>query len=241
MTPEFARTILDKVRDDYDTIAADFSATRTALWPDMERFRSFVKAGDHVLDIGCGNGRAYQLFKGMAIEYEGVDLSAKLIEHARQLVRDSLATFRVGSMLMLPYEDKTFDAAIAFASVHHIPSARLRVQALREAWRVLKPGGYLYMTNWDRWKPEFFREHATAFFKKAFLFSQYDFKDVLIPWKGGDSRAMRYYHAFTIGELGKLCTAAGFEVVEQYYTKKGERTTWWKGSNLITICRRVEH
>jgi ubiquinone/menaquinone biosynthesis C-methylase UbiE len=238
MKEEFAKKILEKVIDDYDTIAEDFSATRTRIWPEMERIREFVRGGDRVVDIGCGNGRAYQLFQGMAIEYEGVDVSSGLIAQARSRVRDLLANFRVGSMLALPYDDAGFNAAICIAALHHVPSKKYRIQALREANRVIKPGGILFMTNWDRWKPAFWKFHLVTILKKHVGATGLDFKDVLIPWKGGKTRAMRYYHSFTKGELAALCRAAGFDVVDNYYTKAGVRTGWWKGDNLVTICRK---
>ena len=79
MKRETADKLLAKVADDYDVIADSFSETRVQAWPEMEPIRALTKPGDRVLDLGCGNGRAYQLFKGMAIEYEGLDASAKLI------------------------------------------------------------------------------------------------------------------------------------------------------------------
>jgi len=238
MRQETADRLMNKVRDDYDDIADAFSASRTDLWPEMERFRSFVKPGDRVLDIGCGNGRAYQLFEGQAIEYEGVDVSGRLIAHARERVHDLLATFRVGSITKLPYDDGDFDTAICVAVLHHIPSREYRLAALREAARVLKTGGRLLMTNWDRWKPRYWKEHLKAAAAKLVGKSPYDYKDIFIRWDRGGKQVDRYYHAFTRGELAALCRDAGLIVEENYYVAKGVRVPWWRGDNLITICKK---
>ncbi|HSD11968.1 MAG TPA: methyltransferase domain-containing protein [Patescibacteria group bacterium] len=238
MKKETADNLLAKVRGDYDDIADEFSATRTDLWPEMERFKEFLKSGDRVLDIGCGNGRAYQLFEGMAIEYEGIDVSSRLIALAKERIHDLLATFRVGSMLALPYDEGDFDVAVCVAVLHHVPSREYRLAALREACRVLKPGGWLLLTNWDRWKPAYWKEHLAAVARKLFARSPYDFKDIFIRWNRGPTRVMRYYHAFTRGELADLCRAAGLIVTENYYVRKGKRTSWWKGDNLITVCKK---
>ncbi|HTM68144.1 MAG TPA: class I SAM-dependent methyltransferase [Candidatus Binatia bacterium] len=238
MKKETADRLLAKVRDDYDDIADAFSATRTDLWPEMERFRSFVKSGDRVLDIGCGNGRAYQLFAGQAIEYEGLDVSARLVTLARERVRDMLATFRVGSVLALPYETEEFDVAICVAVLHHVPSREYRLQALKEAFRVLNQGGILLMTNWDRWKPRYWKEHLAALAAKASGRSPYDLKDIFIRWDRGGKRVDRYYHAFTRRELADLCRQAGFIVEENYYVAKGKRVPWWRGDNLVTVCKK---
>jgi hypothetical protein len=65
-----------------------------------------------------------------------------------------------------------------------------------------------------------------------------DFRDILVPWKKGEKKADRYYHAFTKGELRRLCQQAGLEVMDQYYVKEGVPTSWFRGHNLVTICRR---
>lgn len=228
MKEETAKALLEKVRTDYDAIADDFSSTRTAPWPETERFRTFARPGDRVLDIGCGNGRAYQLFEGLAIDYEGVDVSEKLIRLAKAKVNDLLATFRVGSMTALPQEAAEFDVVMAMAVLHHVPSGALRLQALREANRVLKPGGWLLMTNWDLWRWNRAHLIISAALKRALLLSPYDWNDVFVPWRAGGKDVSRYYHAFTKGELRHLCSAAGFDVVEQRI----------EGGNIVTFCRK---
>lgn len=238
MNKDTADRLLAKVRDDYDDIADEFSATRVDLWPEMERFKAFVKPGDRVLDIGCGNGRAYQLFAGQAIEYEGVDVSERLVRIARERFRDMLATFRVGSMLALPYEAEEFDLAVCVAVLHHVPSREYRLAAVKEAARVLAQGGRLLMTNWDRWKPRYWREHLAALAAKAFGRSPYDLKDIFIRWDRGAKKVDRYYHAFTRREIADLCRQAGLIVEENYYVAKGKRVPWWRGDNLVTICKK---
>lgn len=238
MKPEFARYVLEKVSADYDTIADEFSATRERLtWPETARFREFVEDGAHILDIGCGNGRAYQLFEGMAIAYDGIDVSRKLIAHAKRLNDDILMEFTVGSMMAIPSEDGQYDAAVALAVFHHIPSERFRVQALRESLRVLKPGGWLLMTNWSRWQISDIGSHLASL-KRRLAGSEYDVRDLLVPWKRGKERVDRYYHAFTTRELRRLCAQAGFDVVENYYANQDGKVSRWKAKNIITICRK---
>src|SRR4030042_3054650 len=73
------------VKRNYDEIAEDFNETRNkALWPELVKLASGVKDGDSVLDVGCGNGRILEAFKGKSIKYLGVDGSDRLVEIAKQ-------------------------------------------------------------------------------------------------------------------------------------------------------------
>ncbi len=238
MREETAKKILDDVRRGYDTIAGEFAASRSGMrWPELDQFREYVKNGDRLLDIGCGSGRGLKLFEGMAVDYEGLDVSEALVAIARRESTDLLANFRVGSMLSLPHEDAAFDEVMAVAVLHHIPSERFRLQALREANRVLKPGGALLMTNWDLWRGGRRKWLIRSMISKLFGRSDLDWGDARIPWnKAASSPVWRYYHGFSLGELGRLCRSAGFEVV----LNRRERVRRQGGGvNLVTICRKT--
>ncbi len=226
------------MRDCYDAIAPEFSASRERLWPELARFREFVKNGDRVLDAGCGNGRAYQALAGLAIEYVGVDASERLLGEARRRVMDQLAEFRSGSVTSLPFGDREFDAALAAAVLHHVPSAAYRAKAFQEFYRVLKPGGTLYLTNWGMWRPRYWRIHLRALADVLLRRGGLDPFDLLLPWKASAVPVERYCHAFRRGEIARLCRAAGFELLENRYWADGVAVPAWRGKNLVTICRR---
>jgi SAM-dependent methyltransferase len=52
-----------------------------------------------------------------------------------------------GDATAMPFPDASFDAAVCLTMLHHVPSAALRDQLLREAARVLRPGGVLAGTD----------------------------------------------------------------------------------------------
>jgi len=92
-----------------------------------------------VLDIGAGTGRSRQIYIGVASRYVGVDIAEEAVACARR--RHPESEWVVADACDLAFPDAAFDV-VAFSSVlHHIPRFDL---ALREAVRVLKPGGGVF-------------------------------------------------------------------------------------------------
>jgi len=102
-------------------------------------------AGCRVLDVGCGSGLYAAELARLGAEVIGFDSSAKLVEHARQRVRDA-ADLRVHDV-RLPLEwlsDGSVDRAVMALVIHHLDDP---VPALREIHRVLRPGGSLVVST----------------------------------------------------------------------------------------------
>ena len=233
-----AKQILEENRLGYDRIAEKFSQTRKFPWHEFAFFKQYIHPGDEVLDAGCGSGRLYGFFKEAGITYTGLDNSAELINIAKKTY--SKAQFTVGDILTLPFSDNKFNVIFCIATLHHIPGKKLRDRVVKEFFRVLKPGGYLIMTNWNllnlRWWPALL--YAT--FKKIIGQNHLDFGDVQKPWKNqyGDVQTRRYLHAFTKGEIKRLLGRHGFTIVKQWYTRKDVASNRYTGFNLPTIARK---
>ena len=75
MNQKTIQEILKQVKDNYEQTAEEFNQTRSYLWPGLQSLKKFVKNGDKVLDLGCGNGKLRLLFKDYQIDYFGVDNS----------------------------------------------------------------------------------------------------------------------------------------------------------------------
>jgi len=109
------------------------------------RALSLVKAGDKVLDVGCGPGRltlAAQTWAAPGGEAHGVDPSPEMIAVARRNAakRGLGAQFQLGVAEALPFADATFDVVLNRLMLHHLPGD-LKARGLAEMRRVLKPGG----------------------------------------------------------------------------------------------------
>lgn len=99
--------------------------------------------GRKVLDVATGPGYgAGEAVKRGAIGY-GVDFSSAQIGLAEQKYRG--ANFQVADAEDLPFDDETFDAVIINFGLLHFAAPE---RALREAYRVLRPGGRIAYTNW---------------------------------------------------------------------------------------------
>lgn len=215
----------------YDSIATFFSGTRAWLWDDMRLLEPYIHDGDAILDLGCGNGRLYQLCRTKPAAYTGIDQSDELIRIAREKFPD--ANFVAGSMTKLPFAEKSFDKVFSIAAFHHLPDVTTRVETLQEIKRVLKPGGIVIFLNWN-----LLGEWGKAKLQKGDirLVDGMD-NDFLVPWKDPTGHAMgdRFYHGFTDNELRQLCESAGFNVVEMHYLKKGKPSDARSGENLWTL------
>lgn len=238
MDEAYARSLLEKVRSGYDAIAADFSKTREYLWrPMIFLFDDYLESGDKVLDLGCGNGRFYEIFRRKEVDYTGADNSSKLVEIARR--RNPGAKFLVADALDLPFKDGSFDKVYGIAVFHHIPSKAFRLRFLEEAKRVLRPEGIIVLTVWNldpwrmimagKWKR--LRAYLKYQLLKIFGLSRLDFGDFFVAWA---KNCQRYVHAFSVKELEGLAAEAGFKIKKSGILK-GERT---KESNLYIVAQK---
>lgn len=112
-----------------------------------------VKAGDKVLDVGCGSGRltmAAQDWAGADGQAVGFDPSPEMIEVARKnAARAGLkAKFELGVVEKLPFPEASFDVVLNRLMLHHLPGD-LKQRGLVEMRRVLKPGGLCLVVDFE--------------------------------------------------------------------------------------------
>jgi ubiquinone/menaquinone biosynthesis C-methylase UbiE len=112
----------------------------------------YLRPGMHVLDIGCGPG-SISLGLAQAVapgRVSGIDHDWLHVEAARALAAERGAanvSFQAGDALCLPFEDSTFDAVFENNLFTHL--SQDAVGAAMEAYRVLKPGGFLAARDVD--------------------------------------------------------------------------------------------
>ncbi len=195
--------ILDRqstTRDTYNLIAVSRYnfRHRSRFQTELEALAQRWRKGK-LINVGCAHGPDFPPFKE-SFELYGVDFSHEMLKLAQKYAEkfQLKVNLREADVRQLPYENDSFDFAIAVAVYHHIVDNEGRTQALKELYRVLKPGGEAFITVWNRWQPRHWLQ------KKSFM----------RPWKTREKTLYRYYYLFTYSEFEKLVRQAGFEIIK---------------------------
>jgi len=140
--------VMDTYVDAADYAGMDHGEPNRAF---VDRLTSLGAAGQ-MLDLGTGPGDVPLLvaerFPGAHIL--GIDLSKNMLHfaHDKAAAADTAVaqrvTFQIADVKNLPFEDACFDVVFSNTILHHIPQP---ASMLREAWRVLKPGGVVLIRD----------------------------------------------------------------------------------------------
>jgi SAM-dependent methyltransferase len=131
------------VRQQYENEAS--LGARKAIYGDREGldarevvFQAVAECGPRrVLEVGGGEGElAERIVRELRVELVFIDQSERMVQIARGRGLDA----SVGDVQELPFDDATFDTAIAAWMLYHVPDLS---RGLRELARVVKPGGHL--------------------------------------------------------------------------------------------------
>ena len=101
--------------------------------------RSPCKENSRLLDMGCGTGFIINLAKDLVAQIDGIDITKDMMNQID--LSSGNIKLHLGQVEKMPFEDEEFDIATAYSFMDHLLDYRL---ALREAYRVLKPGGVFY-------------------------------------------------------------------------------------------------
>lgn len=153
----------------YNAAADYFDHPVSSFWHRFGRRtveRLGLRAGERVLDVCCGSGGS-ALPAAIRVGAEGTVVAADLAERLIQLAiakaeaqRLTNIEFRADDMLALGYPDRSFDAVVCVFGIFFVPDMS---DAVRELWRMVKPGGRLAITTWG---PNLF-EPANGIFWEA--------------------------------------------------------------------------
>jgi ubiquinone/menaquinone biosynthesis C-methylase UbiE len=144
-------SIKERVRRGYSRSWVVKKYTVIGLWPSEETLcRAHWSPGSRILDIGCGAGRTTLPLAQLGYRVTGIDISSPMVRQARSLdyLRGLNATWGTGDATDLSFLDNSFDGLLfSYNGIELVPGIEGKTQVLREAWRVLKPGGHLIFTT----------------------------------------------------------------------------------------------
>lgn len=193
--------IVTSVKDTYNKIGKEFSASRQYIWPDLAPFLKKVKPGSSVLDIGCGNGR---LLLGLPkkIKYTGLDISQSLLAEAKkahpnhEFLETDITRGKIWKHL------PQYDYIFFIATLHHLPGQKNQLFVLDQIKNHLRPKGKLLITAWNLWQPKYLKYHLDI---KTKLQNPHF---VYIPFQGKP----RFCFAVTAPYLRSLLKQANFKL-----------------------------
>lgn len=175
--------------------AADVIADPAGYERTLERTQHYLKAGDAVLEVGCGTGTTALRLAPCVARLVATDVSGEMIAIAREKAAAqgcANAVFEAARADAPDRPDGSFDAVLAF-NVLHLVAARAAV--LRNIHRLLKPGG--------------------LFISKTPCLAQMGLPvRLLVPVMQAIGKAP-HVAFFTDAELEREITAAGFKIVER--------------------------
>jgi ubiquinone/menaquinone biosynthesis C-methylase UbiE len=121
----------------------------------LEMIESRVAPGSKILDIGCGTGHLAGELMRRGYQAWGVDFSEGMVRYARE--HYAADRFQVGDIEQIPFPDNTFDGVMSLGVMEYLSRDE---PALREMWRVLKPGGMAVITTPSALCPFYYFDRA---------------------------------------------------------------------------------
>jgi ubiquinone/menaquinone biosynthesis C-methylase UbiE len=193
--------------------------------------KRYVPTGSAVTDVGVGVGHYAELLARMHCLVSLVDVSQNLLKAAHErLIAAGLgdrvnAVHRASASQLGGLASSHFDVVLMLGPLYHLRDPVERAEAVKEASRVLKPGGILFAAGVNRlaYLRDLFREHAEG------ILSRKDFhKRFLVDGKLDPEHAppIGYAHLTTVSEFRGLFAAAFEELV---LTGTDSFTTAWQG------------
>ena len=175
-----------------------------------------IKRGDQLVDIGSGiGGPARYIAEQFDCKVTGIDITSSFVDTATRLTwllqMEGKVTFEIGDGNELPFEDETFDGGY---SQHVTMNVSDRRRFFAEAYRVLKPRGYFFLSEHGRgpvknprhplpWSADGRDEHLVTPEETSLFLKEAGFADIQIE-STGPKYLSAYRRALELADKGHL-------------------------------------
>jgi SAM-dependent methyltransferase len=213
----------------FNSIAEDYHLKRKKPWRPLIFFLNYLKSKGYILrgrilDLGCGNGRNFEILSTPPNKLIGIDISLELLKIAKMNLKNedqfSLEDSKfyqliLGDITELPIRKNSINYISCIASLHHIRKKKKRNKTITQIKTLLKNKGFLILTVWRKWQRRFRNYFLLEWFKRKTsrsyrrqqkIIGLDEFGDKLVPWTLSKEQSVfyRFYHFFSKHELKKL-------------------------------------
>jgi ubiquinone/menaquinone biosynthesis C-methylase UbiE len=143
-------SVTEQVKQQFGAVAEAYvNSSFHASGPDLALLvqSAGLTGRECVIDLGCGPGHTAMACARKANRVIGIDVTPEMVVAAAALANQRSidnCEFRVGNVEQLPFVSNTFDVVTSRVSAHHYSDVQ---KALSEAFRVLKPGGLMLVSD----------------------------------------------------------------------------------------------
>ena len=156
--------------------------------------------GSKILDGGCGLGEWTIFFGNRGFDVVGLDISQSTITRLQKLFCDR--QFVRGDIRQTGFENNTFDAYFSWGTFEHFENGL--GDCIREAYRILKPGGFLCISvPYQNWRHILRDSKALCYWDEAYH-----------PEQGYTGARCFYQWRLTIPELERELAIERFKILE---------------------------
>jgi ubiquinone/menaquinone biosynthesis C-methylase UbiE len=189
---------------------------------------SYLQEGHKILDIGCGFGKISLELASLGYSVTGIDINTEAVKLSKAAAKgldrkiEGKAEFKVGDASDLLFQESSFDFAVMQAFLTSVPDPQKRAGIIKEAFRVLKPEGYLYLVEFGQnWHLKLYRKR----YLQDFPVTKEEGSFLALNPETGEVEFIA--HHFSEKELVFLLVDCGFEIdyfrVEELKTRTGNK------------------
>lgn len=136
-----------------------------------------VASGNYesVVELACGTGRVTKYLREAlpdSSRLTATDINPDMLSLAREKVPHEKIEWKQADMQEIPFSDSLFDLAVSQFGIMFVPD---KTKAYKEIYRILKPGGKLLFSSWDRFE-------NNSFFTDMNMILEKYMKDIPVPF-----------------------------------------------------------